>query len=528
MAGEGGKQPQRASKHDSSPVILHARQTVFVMLIVSALIAMGVLAEDVARPNRAVDDAKFVASLMEFWYAETKDKLGPVSVATIVAGPVARAQETDGAFELKLTKIRKDEDEDENEVKSTMTCTVELNLERRYIVPGQGPVRDTVVERSAKVKSGGEILAVWRNFEGERLSGEWSLTRTPNDLEDFSRLWDLLISSGHSAHMQTDDLRDRISQGLILQKIEGSGTYQVDDVRDVNSTSNGEVHIVQSEDFLHSERSNFGFIDASTVLTTYANWMVKTILWSRSGFDAIAISPCRKQDVGRSDPLQYAFPVPLVKEEIDWTKAWIRRTISWIHRTKNGGELSKQLGLMMETKAGLPFSDAFSDLRSEAEGLESLALDALPKFLQERLDRVGPTFEFWGASIPSRLLRSAGMFLILIVQFYSMRHVSEAASRMESAANGDPGAFQPWIFLYDDAWSRYASLAIVVTPTMAALPIFLPLVPDAISTVNAALIWSAFLVSLGMAVSAIRLPGRLHEAARRHRTSAAHSPPMVS
>ena len=518
MAGEGGKQTQRASKHDSSPVILHARQTVFVMLIVSALVAMAVLAEDVARPNRAVDDANFVAALMKFWHAETEDKSGPVSVATIVAGPVARAPETDGAFELELTKTRKDKDE--NEEKSTMTCTVDLNLERRYIVPGQGPVRDTVVERSARVKSGGEILAVWRNFEGERLSGGWSLTRTPNDLEDFSRLWDLLISSGHSAHMQTDDLGNRIRQGRILQKLEGSGTYQVDDVTAVSSSSNGEVHIVQLEDFLHSERSNFG-PNPAFAMSTYIRWMMRTLWWGQSGSDAIAISPCRKQEVERSDPLQFAFPVPLVKEEINWTKAWIRRTIAWNHRRKDGGELSKQLRLMMETKAGLPFSDAFSDLRSEAEGLDSLALDALPKFLQERLDRDGPTFEFWGASIPSRLLRSAGMFLILIAQFYSMRHVSQSVSRMESAANGDPGAFQPWIFLYDDAWSRYASLAIVVTPTLAALPIFLPLVPDAISTVNAALIWSAFFASLWLAVSAIHLPGRLHEAARRHRSSVA-------
>lgn len=519
IAGEGGKQPQRASKHDSSPVVLHARQTIFVMLIVSALVAMGVLAEDVARPNRAVDDAKFIASLMKFWHAETEDKSGPASVATIVAGPVAQASATDGAFELKLTKIRKDKDGED--VKIEITCTVDLDFERRYIVPGQGPVRDTVVERSATVKSGGEIRAVWRNFEGARQSDGWPLTRTPNDLEDFSRLWDLLVSSGHSAHMQTDDLEDRIGQGVILQKPGTPGMYLVDDVKAIAPSGSGEIYIVQNEDFLLSERSSLGFIERVAAWFTQAIWTARTHVWNQSGFDAIAISSCWKPEVERSDPLQFAFPVRLVREEIDWTKEWIHRTRTWIHKTKGGGELSNQLRLKMETKARLPFSEAFSDLRSQAEGLESLALDALPKFLQERLDRDGPTFEFWGASIPSRLLRSAGMFLILIVQFYAMRHVSEAASRMESAANGDPGAFQPWIFLYDDPWSRYASLAIVVAPTMAALPIFLPLVPHAISTGNAALIWLAFLASLGLAVRAIRLPWRLHKAARRHRTGVA-------
>lgn len=362
MSGERGSPLRAQSRYDSSPIILHARQTVFVMLIVSALVAMAVLAEDVARPKRAVEDAKFVAGLMEFWHAETENKDVPVSVATIIAGPVARTSKTDNAFELELTELYKDSDG--NEATSKTACTVDLNIERRYIVPGQGPVRDIVIEPSATVKSGGEFRVSWHNYEGKRLSGGWSLTRNPNDLEDFSRLWDLLVSSSHSTHILADNLEDRIKQGVIIQKPEATRQYQIANLAVVNSSGDGETYIVQEKDFLLSEHSNLGLFGLLASVGNKALWIGRMMLWKKNGFDAIAISPCREQNGHRRDPLQFAFPVQLVKEKIDWTKAWIRSTEEWIRSTRGGGELSKQLHLEMEDKAGFPFSEAFSDLRS--------------------------------------------------------------------------------------------------------------------------------------------------------------------
>ncbi len=498
MSDGAENSPRRAPIDDSSPVVLHARQTVFVMLIVSALVAMGVLAEDVSRPSRAVDDARIIAHLMEFWRADRKPRKGPVPVSEILAGPVERSAYTPRAFKLTLSKVV--EDGDNGRGNSEITCTVDPDLGRRYVLRGQGPVPVTAVEQSSRAKSGG-----------------WSPTRTPNDLEEFSRLWDLLVSSGYSGHVATDRLEERVGQGKIIPNAESADEYKVREVKGIASSGNGEIHIAPRRDFVLAQPSIRGLsaIWAEMIVPVWGP--SKSLRWNLDRDDVIAISPCRKEGSQGSVPLEVAFPVRLVNEEIDWTKEWIRRTI-------DTQTLSQQLRLRMEDKAGLPFADAFSDLRSEAEGFESLGLSALSRFLDERLDRNGPVFEFWGASIPSRLLQSAGLFLILIVQFYAMRHVSEAASRMAWSAHGDPGAFQPWIFLYDDPWSRYASLTIVVAPSMAALPIFLPLLPNSISTAEAAWIWLAFLASLGLAARAIDLPRRLRHAARRHRTSTAGCP----
>ena len=87
MARELKEAPQRAPIDDSSSVVLHARRTTFVMLIVSALVVVGILAEDVARLKRAVDDAEIVRGLMNLWHTETRDKDGPISVPHILAGP---------------------------------------------------------------------------------------------------------------------------------------------------------------------------------------------------------------------------------------------------------------------------------------------------------------------------------------------------------------------------------------------------------------------------------------------------------
>ena len=50
------------------------------MLIASALVAVGVLAEDDTRLNRALQGTKVVTGLMSLWHAETRDKDRPVSV----------------------------------------------------------------------------------------------------------------------------------------------------------------------------------------------------------------------------------------------------------------------------------------------------------------------------------------------------------------------------------------------------------------------------------------------------------------
>ena len=70
---------QRPLIDDSSSVVLHARHTTFVMLIVSALVVVGILVEDVSRLKRAFDDAETAA---RYRAEQSSQETGPESVGS--------------------------------------------------------------------------------------------------------------------------------------------------------------------------------------------------------------------------------------------------------------------------------------------------------------------------------------------------------------------------------------------------------------------------------------------------------------
>ena len=201
-------------------------------------------------------------------------------------------------------------------------------------------------------------------------------------------------------------------------------------------------------------------------------------------------------------------------ERFDWTEAWIDRAIEH-------GHLSKELRPKMSNKLRLPFAQAFANLHREVENLESLELDALHEWLQGRLDRRGRNIEVAGMGIPRPLLRSLGLFLILVVQGYAARHLSEAASRMKFSADGDPGAFQAWIVLYDGLLSLSAAIGIVVAPTGAALTVMWVLHEGGFWTPYVLASGTGLIVSLMLASFSVRNLLRLRIEAQRHRETAA-------
>ena len=125
--------------------------------------------------------------------------------------------------------------------------------------------------------------------------------------------------------------------------------------------------------------------------------------------------------------------------------------------------------------------------------------------------------------MPRPLLRSLGLFLILVVQGYAARHLSEAASRMKFSAEGDPGAFQAWIVLYDGVLSLCAALGVVVAPTVAALTVIWVLHEGAFWSPYVLASVAALIVSLLLASYSARAVVRLRTEAQGHRESAARN-----
>ena len=526
MARELKDVQQRPLMDDSSSLVLHARQTTLVMLILSALVVVGILVEDVSRLQRAVDDAESIRGLMNLWRSETHDTGDPVSVAHILAGPALEASDAKGRFRLGLAP------NGDSMGDTVISCRVDLDLGQRFFVPEKGQVQKIVVRPSDKFESGGEINVEWRRISGEAMWTEWLLKQPPYNLRSYSRFWDMLVLSGGSARIDTAEVERNLArgvsafdQGIRIETaptspakegywvISGNPNFKVVDLKvlsDESQRGEKETAIAPVGTYIRpmdwSEDSQPLSIDVFRV----TDWNERIEEWKNDEVDTAAVGLCR--GIGDSETRLYpvVFPVKLQKQRFDWTKAWVDRAIAQ-------GYLSKELRPTMRNKSRLPFAQAFANLHREAEGLESLELDALHGWLQGRLDRQGQRIEVAGIGIPRPLLRSLGLILILVVQVYAALHLSEAASRMKSSAAGDPGAFQAWFALYDGLLSLCAALGIVVAPTGAALFVMWVLHEGGFWTPYALVSGTGLIISLMLAGYSVRNVLRLRIEARRHR-----------
>lgn len=518
MARELKDVQQRPLMDDSSSLVLHARQTTFVMLILSALVVVGILVEDVSRLQRAVDDAESIRGLMNLWRSETHDKGNPVSMARILAGPEFESSDAKGRFRLGLAPIG---DSNGNAV---ISCEVDLDLSQRFFVPEKGQAQRIVVRQSDKFESGSEINVEWLNISGESMWTEWLLKQPPYNLRSYSKFWDMLVSSNGSARVNTADLEKNLARGVsdfdqtttitfASSTISGTPILEVAHVKilsDESQRGKKEAVIAPVDTYIRAKH----WSDDSTILNIdvvkLPRWNERIEEWKNDNIDTAAVVLCR--GIGDSETKLYpiVFPVKLQKQRFDWTKAWTDRAIAQ-------GYLSRELRPTISNKPRLPFAQAFANLHHEAAGLESLELDALHGWLQGRLDRQGQRIEVAGIGIPRPLLRSLGLFLILVVQVYAALHLSEAALRMKSSAAGDPGAFQAWFVLYDGLLSLCAALGIVVAPTGAAVVVMWALHEGGFWTPYVLVSGTGLIISLVLASYSVQNVLRLRIEARRHR-----------
>ena len=139
------------------------------------------------------------------------------------------------------------------------------------------------------------------------------------------------------------------------------------------------------------------------------------------------------------------------------------------------------------------------------------------------MDREGKNIEVAGIGMPRHLLRSLGLFFILVVQGYAARNLSEAASRMKSSRDGDPGAFAAWIVLYGGRLSLCAALGIVAVPTAAAATVTWVLHEGGFWSPYFLASGAVLILSAMLLVYSVRSVVRLRAAAQHHRTSPAPS-----
>ena len=493
-----------APRDDSSDLVVHARRTMFVMLLVCAFVTVGVLFRDTDRLHRALAEAEIVVGLMAHWHYETRDPRSD-PLGRIIAGPASTEPDSVLSFELHLVPLQYENREHFDDVQ----CTVELDLRHYFFVTTDGDVNYIAVYDNAP---GGSELLQSLFGGGGRIWEQAPLT--PTDLSSFAKLWDVLVASREAARITSvEPSLGTMKDSKLLSREGGNSdrirtSYRVDKSMQVevghkvrNSVETG---IEVPRDFV--ERGiNGRKIPAAIWTHKYPDIILD--LWAIRDVDALTLGRCYNHNVQTDNVTVHPVILPATIEFslFDWVGAWVDQAI-------NSGRLKR--GTVVASR---PFDEAFADLLREATRLESLDLEDLKAWLKYRIDTESKESVFLGVSVPSSVLRLVGIALMVAAQAYATLHMAEAAARMRRSAGGDPGAFKPWIILYDGVAARFGAFCVIVVPSLAVLLVLERLTEGKMPA--STLGWISLIglvVSVGLSILALTRSKQLRIAAQDH------------
>lgn len=425
--------------NDSSDIVVHARQALFVMLLVSGVVLTEILFYHPDRLRRAIDEMEIVNSLMALW-DKTRSANNSGSLAAVVAGPAVPDEDLYEAYDLRLHALRTS---DESEV-DELTCRTMLDLNQYFIIPeGLGAVSIHFVKDMTTRESIEILPSLW-----------WSLSPSnsykPRNLSHFEQVWNVLIEGRRAARIT----KVYPELGYLSDSYTGSSQYGVKSSQPVDISKPERLqHNLnlftpvneETEQALHPDHTyQKGTVAVSSTFLNY---------WKELGVEGLAKAECvaSKEDGGKRF---YHLTMPA-----EWRLRKFDATQIWQERAWNEGFLRR--GKYADS---IPFIQAFPSLHREARGLETLDLQALQVWLRNRLDESGETIQVIGVSIPHHLIRNIGVILVTIFQIYALLHISQVCARMRNSAEEDPGAFKPWVMLYDGKLAMIVSLSAVVAP----------------------------------------------------------------
>ena len=499
----------RSPSDDSSSVVLHARHATFVMLITSIVVGVGILTDNIEQLGHAIKQSDDIRSLMTSFKDEKTSHL---------TNKISNHSSNIEMYNIQFS----------SESGAQKKCTLHFDRQRRFFLSQSGIPWDALVKKNVLFESGYQITLEAPEFLRNYLISVNKIPDSiPHGIRDFSIFWNMLVSNNRNATMDVgENATAAINRGMLIY---GSSVLSSDFTTTLASseTDGGEINerifVLPSTDFHYlsldwsimerSRWSNISSDDESERAPLHLksafkeiNNMVWKLLTLNLIFtdDYIAVVPCYEDDSINGQQLLVAFPVSMkLEENFNWIDTWIERT-----------------GMVDIEQGEYSFREMFPELYLETQNWGNFDLKELSEQLHTQLETGGSRVDFWGVSISGQQLRTFGLLLILLVQAYAYRHLYEAAERIRKSTRGDPGAFQPWIFIYSGFWSCWASHSMVIAPAMAGLGI-LSTIREPGSGFVVVLSVLGWIVCLTLSIFSIGSIVRLRNAAQRHRNTSA-------
>lgn len=476
-------------RDDSTDVVTHARFTVFLMLLVSAIVFGSILLDKSDQLQRAHNEMELVTGLMGVW-DQSREQTNSHSLATIVGGPADPDRDLYETYDLHAILVDKSAENPPTQIQ----CTTALNLNQYFVIPdGLGPDRYRFQTAPIIAMDPPPISPLWHALVPDTRS-------RPRNLAGFAHVWNYLVDSRKAARITA------VKPDLAYLSTR-HGVYQIQHAK-LGSTPKAERYqynltliVPANDDVVASTDNDLGYSERSLLHP-------KPIPneWLQADVRGVVKASCRGQTVGKSFPLYRVF-IPA-----EWRTVEFSGTRIWQQRALEGGFLPSGM-----YGSALKFNDAFPFLHRQAKGLESLNLNDLQTWLMNRLNEGGENIQIIGLSIPHNPLRNIGVILIVVFQLYAMLHMSQAAQRLSAAGRGDSGAFVPWIILYRSWLSCIVSHGLVAAPTIVVVVVLVVLFLNQ----QAISVWGAitalnFVFSVGLAWNSTKLCIELRNQSYRH------------
>ena len=439
---------------DTSSLVIHARRTFFLVLLVCVLAVVVSLYQGGGRIRSAFEQSLTAISMLNYWDTTIKGTEQYLSLSSVIANSVQSPPSNVDAYQLEFTPI-------ENKHMPKVNCIFPFDKTWRFYIGDDGS--------RTYINGFGEDSM---RFDMAMLADQvLSFQRRPKTLDEFAGLWDKLRNNRtawtiHSAVPTAAAMTQAFNVRPSPDHPTAEGTV-VTDFIDYEVTGADPIRIRYDRNTLSQvvalSSMPRGALSQSQRYEDRVHWKYRypekiLQLWNTQRVETLIVGICTDYSADQPRRRLVTMPVRLNKELYDWPKSWF--------------DNAKQTGFLKpdeEFNPG-PFLIAFPDLQWAARGLETVELGQLYNWLSYRLGvEREDSVTLFGVPIPPNVPVLFGVLAILVFQSYFFLHLRETLRRMQISNVGEIGAYQPWIMLYSGFWNRAATVIVVFVPPTVTL-----------------------------------------------------------
>ena len=385
---------------DNSNLIEHARRSLFITVVVTIFVVVGIKYYGTERVRSAQRDLKVISGLLRVWERETKNRRNRTLGATI-AKPFERHDDMYKAYEFELTPYG--DGNSSNRSSEAIRCKTMFDLNRYFLIPrGLGRQRYDFGER-------GSARHLWHELAVQH--------SRPDTLADFVEIWNELVNIGVAARItEVKPAESLASWDQKYYRI--SHVRQVDLAREKRGRNNIRLFVpanvkdgISSDDISRSWSRPRELPAEARAHLVRQQGFVETSCWAKGSQNGLR-------------GFQLMIPVHWKNVEYGASDLWQRRAVA-------AKDLSPEMKVAVVT-----FKNAFPALYEEMSGKESQTLEAVDRQVRESLEVAGGLIEFQGFSVQRRVLLDFGVIFIALVQLYSTLHVAQASDRLSLSERG--------------------------------------------------------------------------------------------